>query len=422
MARSAYREALTHYEQALRALQHLPENPNTMQQAIDLHLTMRVALHPLGNVAQILPHLREAERLAEVLGDPQRLARCLAYLGNYLTATFQPTRAIPVCQRALALATAQGDRILQLDAQYRLSRAYFDRGDAQQAIPLLTQIVESLTGDLEHAFLGYSAPLAVVARFILTLSLATCGAFVEGRTRAEEAARIAEAVDHPWSHMFAAQALAWLSLGKGDFTHAIAAFERVLALGQRADIPGIFPAIAAALGLAYAWSGRLTQALPLVEQAMERHQARTETAPSSSLVLHRGHVYLLAGRLDEASSLARQALELSRERQERGLQAPVLWLLGEIAARRGFRNDEQAKLFYCQALDLANELGKRPLQARCHHSLGTLYSQIGRVELAQSELTMAMHLYRTMDMTFWLPQAEAALAQVRMQGETLNAK
>ncbi len=35
---------------------------------------------------------------------------------------------------------------------------------------------------------------------------------------------------------------------------------------------------------------------------------------------------------------------------------------------------------------------------------------------------MAMHLYRTMDMTFWLPQAEAALAQVDMQGESMNAR
>jgi tetratricopeptide (TPR) repeat protein len=138
MARSAYREAVVHYEQALSALQHLPENPDTMRQAIDLHCTVRVALHPLGDFAQILPHLRAAERLAEALGDPQRLARCLAYLGNYWTATFQSADAIPVCQRALALATAQGDSLLQLDVQYRLSDAYFNRGDAQQAITLLT--------------------------------------------------------------------------------------------------------------------------------------------------------------------------------------------------------------------------------------------------------------------------------------------
>ena len=36
----------------------------------------------------------------------------------------------------------------------------------------------------------------------------------------------------------------------------------------------------------------------------------------------------------------------------------------------------------------------------------------GQQEQAGAELSAAITLYRAMDMTFWLPQAEAALAQV----------
>ena len=54
----------------------------------------------------------------------------------------------------------------------------------------------------------------------------------------------------------------------------------------------------------------------------------------------------------------------------------------------------------------------RPLPAHCHLGLGTLYAQIGQREQARAELTAAIDLYRAMDMTFWLPQAEAMLAQV----------
>jgi hypothetical protein len=57
----------------------------------------------------------------------------------------------------------------------------------------------------------------------------------------------------------------------------------------------------------------------------------------------------------------------------------------------------------------------RPLQAYCHHGLGRLYGQTGRGEEARAALTAALDLYRAMDMTFWLPQAEAALAQVEGQ-------
>ena len=65
-----------------------------------------------------------------------------------------------------------------------------------------------------------------------------------------------------------------------------------------------------------------------------------------------------------------------------------------------------------QSLALAGELGMRPLQAYCHHGLGTLYRQTGRATLARTALSSAIALYRAMDMTFWLPAAEAMLAQV----------
>jgi hypothetical protein len=56
----------------------------------------------------------------------------------------------------------------------------------------------------------------------------------------------------------------------------------------------------------------------------------------------------------------------------------------------------------------------RPLQAHCHFSLGTLYARAGRSKQARTALSTAIALCRTMDMSFWLPQAEAALAQSRL--------
>ena len=54
----------------------------------------------------------------------------------------------------------------------------------------------------------------------------------------------------------------------------------------------------------------------------------------------------------------------------------------------------------------------RSQQAHCRLGLGTLYATTGQREQARAELSTAIALYRAMDMTFWLPQAEAALAQV----------
>jgi len=74
---------------------------------------------------------------------------------------------------------------------------------------------------------------------------------------------------------------------------------------------------------------------------------------------------------------------------------------------------DQAEAHYHQALALADELGMRPLQAHCHLGLGTLYATTGQHEQARGELSTAIEFYRSMEMQFWLPLAEATLAQVR---------
>ena len=94
------------------------------------------------------------------------------------------------------------------------------------------------------------------------------------------------------------------------------------------------------------------------------------------------------------------------------LRGSLLRLLGEVTAQRHPPDVPQAEAHYQQALALAEELGMRPLQAHCHLGLGMLYAATSQREQARAELSTAIALYRAMDMTFWLPQAEAVLAQV----------
>jgi class 3 adenylate cyclase len=60
--RSAYREAVVCYEQALIALEHVPASRASTEQAIDLRLGLHSALNALGEApGQLLDHLRRAE-------------------------------------------------------------------------------------------------------------------------------------------------------------------------------------------------------------------------------------------------------------------------------------------------------------------------------------------------------------------------
>ncbi|HSF32511.1 MAG TPA: tetratricopeptide repeat protein, partial [Candidatus Tectomicrobia bacterium] len=253
---------------------------------------------------------------------------------------------------------------------------------------------------------------AVMSRTWLVSCLADVGAFDEGIARGEEAVRMAEAVNHPFSLTQAYFALGSLYLRKGDLHQAIPVLERGLELCQVTNILSWFPAVAAALGYANALAGRAVEAMPLLQQAAAQDTSRGTPASHARRVAYLSEALLLTGHMDEAIDLARSALAFARDLKARGNEAYVLHLLGEIAAQREPPEHDQAEAHYRQALALAEELGMRPLEAHCHLGLGKFYPTIGRHAEARAELYSASELYRTMEMTFWLPQAEAALAQV----------
>jgi len=412
LARSAYREAVGYFEQALRALPQLPETRGTREQAIDLRLALRSALNPSGDFGRSMAYLREAESLAAALDDPRRLGQVSLYLSVHFSFMGAYDQAIATAQRALALATASGDAVLHALANQYLGTAHQAQGDHRWAIACLGQTVASLEGSWRHERLGRVFMPAVLSRARLPWSHAELGSFAEGRALGEEGLRIAEAVDHPASVMIASWGIGLLALRQGDLPRALPLLERAVGLCQDADLPLYFPWMAWALGAAYTLNGRVADAVPLLTQAMEQADAMARVDVQAFCSLSLGEAQMRAGRLEEAYTLAEHTLAHAREYKERGNEAYALRLFGEIAAHRDPLKSASAEAHYQQARALADELGMRPLIAHCHRGLGMLYVKTGQREQARAELSAAIEMYRSMAMTFWLPQVEAALAQM----------
>ena len=113
-ARSALREAVACFEQALAALTHLPESRATQEQAIDLRLRPANALWPLGEIGQTLDYLREAETLAEALDDQPGWGGSPPIMCRYFREMGDHDGAVESGQHALAVAETLGDFALQV--------------------------------------------------------------------------------------------------------------------------------------------------------------------------------------------------------------------------------------------------------------------------------------------------------------------
>jgi tetratricopeptide (TPR) repeat protein len=412
MARSAHREAVGYFAQALSALPHLPETRDTHAQAIDLRLALRSALRPLGEFGRMLAALREAEALAAALDDPHRQGQVSLFLSQHFRMMGMHDQATAAAQRALALATASGDGILHALTNQYLGLAYHVQGDYRRAINCLKQTIVSLDGAHRHERFGQIIVPAVNSRAWIAVSHAELGRFTEGRVLGDEGLHIAEAIAHPDSLINAYRGVGLLALRHGDLSRALSTLERAIGLGQEADLAGAFLNIAPGLGATYTLAGRVATAVPLLTQALEQIRAQDMGENLVFCSLSLGEAHLLAGHLEEAHTLAERALAFAHAHQERGHQAYALHLLGDIAMHRDPPEVEEAEVHYRQALALTETLGMRPLEAHCHQALGTLYVKIDHREQARAECSIAIELYKAMDMTFWLPQAEAALAQV----------
>jgi tetratricopeptide (TPR) repeat protein len=405
--RAAFREAVASFEQALQALAHLPEPGDTMGLGIELRLALGGALGLLGEYARQLALLGEAEALARALDDRARLGRVLPQMAIALRVTGDLDGAMAAGRQALELAAALGDRALQGQASLNLGQAYYAIGDFGRATELQRWSVEAADKDSGTP----STRLRIASRAWLALTLGALGAFAEGRRHGEEALRFATLEGRGNTPILVHGCLGHLYLAQGDLEHAIRVLEQGLTLCRASGNRDWLQSTATGLGYAYALQGRLAEGHALLEEGMS-DSIRTG-ALQAQRVVRLSEACRLAGRCDEAWQHARQALDLARQQKARGDEAHALHQLGAVHARADPLDVEQAEAHYQQALALAEELGMRPLVAHCYLGLGRLYHQTGRGEEARAELSAAIALYRAMDMTFWLPQAEAALAAIR---------
>jgi tetratricopeptide (TPR) repeat protein len=356
------------------------------------------ALSVLGEYGRSLALLGEAETLARGLDDRARLGQVLARLAVIRRITGDLSGAIVAGQQALELAVELGESALQGHAFQTLGQAYYARGDFRRAADLLRWSVEA-------ARVSDTSGTDVRIRSQAWLAGGPLSAL-------EEALRCATQDGRGATLTLVHGCLGLLYLDRGDLEHAIRVLEQGLALCRASGNRDWLPAIAAGLGYASALQGRIAEGHALLEEAIRESLRTGALGHQPGRVVWLSEVCRLAGRDEEAWQHARQALDLARQQQARGDEACALHQLGIVHAHAIPPDTAQAETHYRQALALAEELGMRPLQAHCHLGLGTLYAQTGRPEPARAALAAAIALYRAMEMTFWLPQAEAVLAQL----------
>jgi class 3 adenylate cyclase/tetratricopeptide (TPR) repeat protein len=405
-ARSAHREAIAFFEQALEALAHLPSDRSRIDRAIEIRLGLRVALAALGELRAIHERLEEAAELALSVEDRPRLALINISKSTILSNLGALDEAVAAGLHGRAIAEEMGDAASTVNAGFALGQAYWNRGEFQKAADILEKDLGSIRGDLRGKHSGTTGTSSVLCLVSLSHTYCFMGQLDKAVLRSEEAVSIARETGRPYdlSYANAARGLAHLTIG--DLDGAIVDLEEALRLCRAAEIRLLFPHTARYLGRAYALTGRLNEAHLLLEEAVAQSGALALVGLQAWCSSALGLTHLTNGALAKADAIATTSLELSRKHGYRPAEVHALRLIGSIHAKNIPSEAAQAERRYREALELATTLGMKPEVAHANRDLAELFSRTGRSSDARRASSVAAELYKSMGMARYIVEPD----------------
>jgi tetratricopeptide (TPR) repeat protein len=285
---------------------------------------------------------KEAEALAQSVGDTALAAEAALALGRNLLITTAHADAGVALHRALGLARASGNRATEADALRSLGLLQFFRDR-----------------------------------------------FDEAARHVEQAGKIRQELGDRHGECDQAGSMAEIYYATGRLDEACAEFERAIALARDAGHPRAASRCTGNLGLVVREQGRLDEALRLSRHHWESARETGNRGGEAIALGSQGVITRDLGRLDESRELLERYITLSREIGNRRGEVIGLLNLGitlaDLGEPRGVERLSESRA-------LATDLGVRQAAAAAGVAMGEWFVRVGDHEAARDALTDAAAL------------------------------
>ncbi len=378
VARSANREAIAFFEQALAVLQQLPESRETIEETIDLRIALGTCLGPVhGNGSREREASYVAARdLCLRLDDRPRLFPALWGLWHVSFNRGLYREARDLGEELLGLARELGDPVILLEAHHSLWTTLYGDGDLETAEFHLQQGLTLYDPQRHRAYaLVYGGhDTGVCCLNFAALTAWTRGYPDRALRYSHEALRLAGQLSHPQSTNIALYYAAVVHRQRGEHRATVAKAEAALDTASAHGLRTDRPTLLVRLGLEGA----------LEESELARlHQ----TARPPWWLWFDTFVFCLLAEAYARAGMPDRGLVALAEIPERALEtvyAPEVhrWR-GELLLGQGDVHAPEAETCFLTAVELARRRGHRSLELRAVTSLSRLLVQQGHREEAR---------------------------------------
>jgi predicted ATPase len=379
-ARSAYREAIAYYEQALGALPHLPAGPETTRQAIAIRLGLGLALLPFRERAEEADAIYSTARdLCLETGDTAQLFRALWGLWLLSGAVRRHHRAKALGQELFVLAEQRRDRALQLEAHHALCATAFTRAELRSGVLHAEQGVALYDSRLHrgHAAIYSGHDPGACCRNHLAAMLWLLGYPEQALRSSQDALTLAEELSHPLTLVMSLIWIARIHYYCGEREAVQERIEAAIALAtdQRLDRFAVFASILR--GRVLVEQGQASNGLAQIQRVLASMDlgGPLDAATGRALL---AEVCQQLGRIEEGLDAIAEALADSQQTGRVYYDAELLRLRGELRLSQSPPAEADAEQSFHEALAVSRQQQAKSLELRTATSLARLWQRQGK--------------------------------------------
>lgn len=337
------------------------ELARTSAQKLKFYLQREQINHWLGNREEQRNDLRWIERLTDNSKDTGLLVDLNLRQGHLALSTGQYTTAIHHAQRAMSLAVAVDDRLLEAKAYHQWGRAVWQQGDPNSATPLLKRA-------LRTAEQAKATALQALCLYDLSILDYYKNAFSAASDKLETAVSLFLQMEDQRGVIRCKNMLGLIETAKGDFQTALAYQAAALKLCRSIDWP----------------------------------------YGTSRMLLHLGNCYFELGEFEQCRELHHEALAISKMIGDH--EAEVLCLDSIGLCHQSEFDYKEAKRYFSEALSIAEATENLRFQAFLKTHLGALHTDTEAIEEAIKFLYEAQSLRNKVNDEQGKIDTDAALA------------
>jgi predicted ATPase len=381
-SRSAYDEAISHLNSALRLIEAQPDTPE--RRSVELRLLLLLAGRLIATEGYGADRVEEvytrALNLCTQVGDPAALRKARLGMEGYYFMRADFAKAREFAEQVAAMEQPQPLEMRALQADWAIANILFHQGELESAVARMDQCLRKYERARHHP--GAVQDPGVMCPSYSAWALWELGYPDEAMKRGNEVIELSLALDHKFSIGQAYGISAGVNFFRGENELALMRAGKSVEI---CDVHGFSVWLAHAKmlrGRTVAEMGRVDDGIQEMLQAysMWTKTGALVTRPFYLAMLAEG--YALAGRVADGLAALDDAREIIRACGERYYEPEIQRLAGELlSASRPGRDScrvAEAEQWFRSAIDVARERRLRSLELRAATSLARLLGNYGR--------------------------------------------